>query len=214
MGKILAYLRASTDKQDTNNQKLEVLEFARKKDLKIDDFIELTMSSQKPSKQRRIDELINRLNPSDTLIVTELNRLGRSTAEVISLINTLVDNNVRVVILKQNLDIHQHDMNSKIIITMFSLFGELERDLVSLRTKEALAAKKSQGRTLGKPKGTIQRSKFDQHVEQIKALLEIGLSVRKIAKVLGYNHHIALNTYINKRQIRSLKVAAKPLKTL
>ncbi|MDD1606015.1 MAG: recombinase family protein [Methylococcaceae bacterium] len=214
MGKILAYLRASTDKQDTNNQKLEVLEFARKKDLKIDDFIELTMSSQKPSKQRRIDELINRLNPSDTLIVTELSRLGRSTAAVISLINTLVENNVRVVILKQNLDIHQHDMNSKIIITMFSLFGELERDLVSLRTKEALAAKKSQGRTLGKPKGTIQRSKFDQHVEQIKALLEIGLSVRKIAKVLGYNHHIALNTYINKRQIRSLKVAAKPLKTL
>ena len=214
MAKTLAYLRASTDKQETNNQKLEVLEFARKKDLKIDDYIELTMSSQKPSKQRRIDELINRLNPSDTLIVTELSRLGRSTAEVISLINTLVDNNVRVVILKQQLDIHQHDMNSKIIITMFSLFGELERDLVSLRTKEALAAKKSQGQTLGKPKGTIQRSKFDQHIEQIKALLEIGLSVRKIAKVLGYNHHIALNTYINKRQIRSLKVGAKPLKTL
>jgi DNA invertase Pin-like site-specific DNA recombinase len=214
MAKTLAYLRASTDKQETNNQKLEVLEFARKKDLKIDDFIELTMSSQKPSKQRRIDELINRLNPSDTLIVTELSRLGRSTAEVISLINTLVDNNVRVVILKQQLDIHQHDMNSKIIITMFSLFGELERDLVSLRTKEALAVKKSQGQTLGKPKGTIQRSKFDQHIEQIKALLEIGLSVRKIAKVLGYNHHIALNTYINKRQIRSLKVGAKPLKTL
>ncbi|OTE95793.1 resolvase [Crenothrix sp. D3] len=214
MEKTLAYLRASTDKQETNNQKLEVLEFARKKDLKIDDFIELTMSSQKPSKQRRIDELINRLNPSDTLIVTELSRLGRSTAAVISLINTLVENNVRVVILKQQLDIHQHDMNSKIIITMFSLFGELERDLVSLRTKEALAAKKSQGQTLGKPKGTIQRSKFDQHIEQIKALLEIGLSVRKIAKVLGYNHHIALNTYINKRQIRSLKVGAKPLKTL
>lgn len=214
MAKTLAYLRASTDKQETNNQKLEVLEFARKKDLKIDDFIELTMSSQKPSKQRRIDELINRLNPSDTLIITELSRLGRSTAAVISLINTLVENNVRVVILKQQLDIHQHDMNSKIIITMFSLFGELERDLVSLRTKEALAAKKSQGQTLGKPKGTIQRSKFDQHIEQIKALLEIGLSVRKIAKVLGYKHHIALNTYINKRQIRSLKVAAKPLKTL
>ena len=172
------------------------------------------MSSQKPSKQRRIDELINRLNPSDTLIVTELSRLGRSTAEVISLINTLVDNNVRVIILKQQLDIQQHDMNSKIIITMFSLFGELERDLVSLRTKEALAAKKSQGQTLGKPKGTIQRSKFDQHIEQIKTLLEIGLSVRKIAKVLGYNHHIALNTYINKRQIRSLKAEAKPLKTL
>ena len=77
-------------------------------------------------------------------------------------------------------------MNSKIIITLFSLFGEFERDLVSLRTKEALAAKKSQGQKLGKPKGTIQKSKFDQHVEKIKELLEIGLSVRKTAKVLKY----------------------------
>ena len=205
MGKTLAYLRASTDKQDTNNQKLEVLEFAQKKEIKIDDYIELTISSRKSSKQRRIEELVSRLNASDTLIVTELSRLGRSTAEVISLINTLVEKNVRVIILKQNLDIHQHDMNSKIIITMFSLFGELERDLVSLRTKEALATKKLQGQKLGKPKGTLQKSKFDQHLEQIKALLEIGLSVRKIAKVLGYSNHIALNTYINKRHIKTIK---------
>ena len=214
MGKTLAYLRASTNKQETNNQKLEVLEFARKEGIKIDDYIELTISSRKPSKQRRIDELVNRLNATDTLIVTELSRLGRSTTEVISLINTLVENNVRIIILKQNLDIHQHDMNSKIIITMFSLFGELERDLVSLRTKEALAIKKSQGQKLGKPKGTLQRSKFDPHLEQIKTLLEIGLSVRKIAKVLGYNNHIALNTYINRRHIRPLKVNTKSLKNL
>jgi DNA invertase Pin-like site-specific DNA recombinase len=76
-----------------------------------------------------------------------------------SLINELVARNIRVIILKQNLDISQHDMNSKIVITLFSLFAELERDLVSLRTKEALAAKKGQGVTLGKPKGIIQKSK-------------------------------------------------------
>jgi len=207
MAKTLAYLRASTNKQETNNQKLEILEFARKKEMQIDDYIELTISSRKSQKQRRIDELISRLNSSDTLIVTELSRLGRSTAEVIALVNALVENNVRVVILKQNMDINQHDMNSKIIITLFSLFGELERDLVSTRTKEALAAKKTQGQTLGKPKGTIQKSKFDQHVDKIKELLELGLSVRKIAKVLGYSNHIALNTYINKRQIKSSKTA-------
>jgi DNA invertase Pin-like site-specific DNA recombinase len=202
MGKTLAYLRASTDKQDTNNQKLEILEYARKQDLKIDDFIELTISSRKSPKQRRIEELTHRLDPSDTLIVTELSRLGRSTAEVIALINALVEKSIRVIILKQNLDIRQHDMNSKIIITLFSLFGELERDLVSSRTKEALAAKKAQGQTLGKPKGTIQKSKFDAHQERIKELLAIGLSVRKIAKVLGYSSHIALNSYINKRQVK------------
>jgi DNA invertase Pin-like site-specific DNA recombinase len=121
---------------------------------------------------------------------------------VIALINELVARNIRIIILKQNLDIHKHDMNSKIIITLFSLFAELERDLISLRTKEALAAKRIQGVILGKPKGTIQKSKFDKDLERIKELLKLELSVRKIAKVLGYANHIALNTYINKRKIK------------
>jgi DNA invertase Pin-like site-specific DNA recombinase len=85
---------------------------------------------------------------------------------------------------------------------LFSLFAELERDLISLRTKEALSAKKAQGMALGKPKGTLQKSKFDKNVEKIKELLSYGLSARKIAKVLGYCSHIALNTYINKRKLR------------
>ena len=93
-------------------------------------------------------------------------------------------------------------MNSKIVITLFSLFSELERDLISLRTKEALVAKRMQGITLGKPKGTIQKSKFDTDAERIKELLKLGLSVRKIAKLLGYSNHLALNTYINKRHLR------------
>jgi len=82
MSKIVAYLRASTDKQDLNHQKLELLEFARKKSLAIDEFIEITISSRKTSKQRRIDELLETLNDCDTLLVTELSRLGRSTTEV------------------------------------------------------------------------------------------------------------------------------------
>lgn len=202
MSKIVAYLRASTDKQDLSHQKLELLEFARNKSFKIDSFIEITISSRKTSKQRRIDELVQTLDKADTLIVTELSRLGRSTAEIIALINALIKRDIRVIIIKQNLDISQHDMNSKIIITLFSLFAELERDMISLRTKEALQAKRSQGITLGKPKGTIQKSKFDKDVEKIKELLGYGLSGRKIAKVLGYTSHIALNTYIKKRALR------------
>ena len=202
MGKILAYLRASTDKQDLSNQKLEILEFARRQSLRVDEYVELTISSRKTSKQRRIDELVQRLEETDTLIVTELSRLGRSTAEVIALVNALVERNIRLIAIKQNLDISRQDMNSKIIITLFSLFAELERDLISLRTREALAAKRAQGRRLGKPKGTLQKSKFDQDVSRIKELLGYGLSVRKISKVLGYSSHIALNTYINKRGLR------------
>lgn len=201
MGKLVAYLRASTDKQDLSHQKLEILEFARRQGLRVDEYVELTISSRKTRKQRRIDELAQMLDETDTLIVTELSRLGRSTAEVIALVNALVERNIRVITIKQNLDISGQDMNSKIIITLFSLFAELERDLISLRTREALAAKKAQGRPLGKPKGTLQKSKFDQDVARIKELLGYGLSVRKIAKVLGYSSHIALNTYINKRRL-------------
>ena len=202
MGQIVAYLRASTYKQDLNDQKLELLEFARKKSLAIDEFVEITISSRKTSKQRRIDELLNLLNDGDTLLVTELSRLGRSTTEVITLVNSLAHRNIRVIVLKQNLDISQQDINSKVTLTLFSLFSELERDLISLRTKEALASKKRQGQILGKPKGTIQKSKFDKHLEKIKELLEYGLSVRKISSVLEYNNHIALNTYINKRNLK------------
>ncbi|MBW8310019.1 MAG: recombinase family protein [Candidatus Paracaedibacteraceae bacterium] len=202
MGKIVAYLRASTNKQDLNHQKLELLEYARKKSLSINEFIEITISSRKTTKQRRIDELLEKLDEADTLIVTELSRLGRSTAEVISLVNSLAERNIRVIVLKQNLDISHQDMNSKVTLTLFSLFSELERDLISLRTKEALASKKRQGQILGKPKGIIQKSKFDKDIERINELLSYGLSTRKIAKVLGYSNHIALNTYVRKRNLR------------
>ena len=158
----------------------------------------MTISSRKTSKQRRIDELLQILNQTDTLIVTELSRLGRSTAEVIALVNALIQRNIRLITIKQNLDIQQQDMNSKIIITLFSLFSELERDLISLRTKEALSAKRAQGQILGKPKDTLQK---------IKELLGYGLSVRKIARVLGYTSHIALNTYINKRGLHRTEQA-------
>lgn len=202
MNKTVAYIRASTDKQDLTHQKLELLEFARKKSMTIDEFMEITISSRKTPKQRRVDELVEKLHSKDTLIVTELSRLGRSTAEVISLVNALVQNSIRVIVIKQNLDIHAQDMNSKIILTLFSLFSELERDLISLRTKEALASKKRAGKILGKPKGTLQKSKFDKDVDKIKELLTYGLSFRKIAKVLGYNNHISLSTYVKKRKLK------------
>ncbi len=153
------------------------MEFARKKEIRIDEFVEITISSRKTSKQRRIDELVGMLTETDTLVVTELSQDNcRRTAEVIALINALVLRNIRVITIKQNLDIANQDMNSKIIVTLFSLFGELERDLISLRTKEALAAKKASGQQLGKPKGTLQKSKFDNSLDRIKELLGYGLS--------------------------------------
>jgi DNA invertase Pin-like site-specific DNA recombinase len=198
MGKVIAYLRASTDKQDLNHQKLEILEFARRQTLHIDEYVEITISSRKTSKQRRIDELMQLLSENDTLIVTELSRLGRSTAEVIALVNALIARNIRVITIKQNLDIARHDMNSKIVITLFSLFAEIERDLISLRTKEALAAKKSQGQQLGKPKGTLQKSKFDVDVSRITELLGYGLSVKLYLPNVNAYQAYSLRCWMNR----------------
>src|SRR2546421_12637439 len=97
--KTLAYIRASTDKQDTNNQKLEIHEYARKEGLHVDEFIELTVSSRRDPRERRIEELVERLNSKDTLIVTELSRLGRSTGEVILLVNKLIERGIRLIII-------------------------------------------------------------------------------------------------------------------
>lgn len=200
--KIIAYLRISTHKQDIGHQKLELLEYACSHNLYIDGFVEIAISSRKTSKERRIDELMSKLQDADVLMVTELSRLGRSTAEVIALVNELLNRKIRLIAIKQNLDIAQQDMSAKIIVTLFSLLAELERDLISHRTKEALTVKKAQGIKLGKPKGTIQKSKFDKDRRRIEELLGLGLSVRKIAGLLAYPNHIGLNKYINKRGLR------------
>lgn len=121
---------------------------------------------------------------------------------MIALVNELLRRRIRLIAIKQRLDITQQDMSSKIIVTLFSLLADLERDLISLRTKDALSIKKSQGIKLGKPKGTIQKSKFDKDRGRIEELIGLGLSMRKIARVLAYPNHIGLNTYVNKRGMR------------
>lgn len=208
MSKYLAYLRTSTDKQDLNNQKMEVLEYANRQDIKIDDFIAISMSSRRAQRARRIDELLEKLNPDDTLLVTELSRLGRSTGEVIDLIDHLLQADIRIVVLKQNLLLNkeQDDIQSLTMITLLSLFAQMERMMISRRTKEALAAKKARGIQLGKPKGTIQTSVYDKDVEKIRDLIKMGVSMRKISKLhLGYGSVSSLSYYIQTRNLTSSK---------
>jgi DNA invertase Pin-like site-specific DNA recombinase len=203
MGKTIAYLRASTDKQDIKNQQFEILAYANPHRITIDEWVEITISSRKTPKQRRLDEVLEKLADADTLIVTELSRLGRSMAEVVALVNRLMERKIRLIITKQGLRLDQHDMNSKVNIAIFSLLAELERDLISLRTKEALAAKRASGIKLGKPRGTIQASEFDKDRERIEELLKLGVSARRIAYGhLGKKSHSALTTYIKKRKLQ------------
>jgi DNA invertase Pin-like site-specific DNA recombinase len=204
MGKVLAYLRASTDKQDLNQQRLEILEYAQQSHLEVDDFIAISISSRKTRQERRIMSSLIRLHAGDTLIATELSRLGRSTGQVINLIDELVNAGVRIIILKQNLilDRSQDDLQSLTMITMLSLFAEMERMMISRRTKEALATKKAQGIQLGKPKGTIQNSIYDKDRERIIELLQLGVSTRRILHLLRYGSLSGLNYYIKTGNLR------------
>ena len=107
MNKTIAYIRASTDKQDVNNQRHEILEYGNREGIRVADFIEVTMTSRKSSRQRRIDELCESLEPGDSLVVTELSRLGRSTGEVIVLITQLMDYGVTITVIRQGLILQQ-----------------------------------------------------------------------------------------------------------
>lgn len=158
---ILGYIRVSTEKQTVENQKHEILDYANKHNLGKVNFIEINISSKKSTKDRKIDELISTLKSEDTLIVSELSRLARSLSGLFSIVNILIEDGVKLIAIKQNMLLDKNninDMQNKVMLTMFSLMSELERDFISARTKEALKARKDAGVTLGKPKGTIQSS--------------------------------------------------------
>ena len=207
MSKTVAYIRASTDKQDIKNQRHEVLEYGNREGVHIDEFIEVIISSGYSSRKRRIGELQERLEPGDVLLVTELSRLGRSTGEVIILINDLVAYGVTIIIIKQNLRLSDdlQNMTSKVMVTLLALFAEIERDFISLRTKEALASKKAQGVILGKPKGTIQASIYDKDRGRIEELLSLGVPQKRIIeRHLQYGTTKSLSYYIRTRELKKL----------
>jgi len=207
MSKTIAYIRASTTAQDIKHQRHEILEYAHHQGIQIDQFIEITISSKKSSRKRRVEELQERLQPGDTLLVTELSRLGRSTGEVIILINQLVEYGVMVQIIKQNLHLakNNQDITAKVMVTLLALFAEIERDFISHRTKEALASKKAQGVILGKPKGTIQDSMYDKDRERIQDLLSFGVpQTRIIEHHLKYGTTKSLSYYIKTRELKKI----------
>ncbi|HQB53305.1 MAG TPA: recombinase family protein [Bacteroidales bacterium] len=206
---VLSYIRVSTNTQDVKNQRYEILEYARTHDLTIDQFIEIEISSRKDRKQRRIEEVLQKLSPGDTLIVSELSRLGRSTGEVIELVNELVRKKVRFIAIKQNLSINNgHDMTSKIVVTLFGLMAELERDLISMRTREALAALKAQGKVLGRPKGSLGKSKLDGREDEIIRLLKSKVSKAAIARITGTSW-LTLDRFIKSRGLHDPKNSGK-----
>ncbi len=200
---VTGYIRVSTEQQDVQNQRHEILEFANTHKLRVDKFIQIEISSRKDLKARGIEDLISRLKKGDVLIVSELSRLGRSIIEVISIINELIKREIRFVAIKQNLDIKgNHDMQSKVMVTIFSLLAELERDLISLRTKKALAAKRAQGVVLGRRPGSIGKSKLDNKLPEIVDLLKDKASYSFMARRFKVSRPTIMN-FIKTRKLES-----------
>lgn len=207
--KTMAYIRVSKDSQDVKNQRHEVLEYAQKNNVHIDDFMEMTVSSRKNDKDRGITTLLENLERGDRLIASEMSRLGRSTVDLLSTIKKLNDKGVTINFVKQNVDTSKDDVTTKCMMTLYALFAEIERDFISQRTKEALVAKKAQGIKLGLPKGTILGSKFDKHSKNIIAQLASGIKTPQIASNLGLTSHRQLANYIKKSGLREIAIKEK-----
>jgi DNA invertase Pin-like site-specific DNA recombinase len=211
MSKNFTYLRINkNNKKYTEEQENGIINYVKKHNMEIFHNIEVEINT--PSEEKNILELLKSCKMNSTLIVYDLNVFGRTIETILEIVKFLLENKVRILVIKQNLElVDNDDMLTKMVLGMISMTIALEKDLMSLRTKEALSAKKLSGQSLGKPKCTIQKSKFDKQRDKIEELLSVGLSVRKIAKLLGYNNHIGLNNYVKKRNIREHSTSLEEL---
>ena len=177
--KTIAYLRVSKDSQDVGNQRLAILEFARQEKFEVSAFMELSVSSRRSPKERQIDLLMAQLEPGDTLVVSELSRMGRSVGEVITTVDALLKQQVRFLAIKEGIRLAgKQDLHSKVMVTLFGLFAEIERELISMRTKEGLAAARASGKRLG-------QSRLNGKEDEIQRLLDLRVSKASIAKITG-----------------------------
>ena len=179
----IAYLRVSTAEQDLQKDKASILNLANDKDLGKVHFIEEKISGTVSWKKRKIYHIIEELNKGDNLVVSELSRIGRSMLEIIQVLQIALEKGIHVYAVKGkwNLD---NSIQSKIVAVVFSMAAEIERDLISRRTIEALRARKAAGVKLGRPKGP-GKSKLDKYRPEIEALLKNGSKQKFIANRYG-----------------------------
>ncbi len=172
-------------RKDSDNQRYTILDYAHKHDIKINEFIEITISSRRSPEERGIDDLLSRLGSEDCLIVSELSRLGRSVGQVITIVDALIKKSTSFIAVKESIVLNgcKQDIQAKVTITLFGLFAEIERDLISERTKAGLAAAKEKGKLLGRPKGTF-RSRLDGREKEIQLYLEKKVSKASIARIM------------------------------
>ncbi len=197
---IYGYIRVSTDKQTIENQRFEILKFTDEKKLAIDKWIQETVSGTKKIAERKLGTLINSMEAGDVLVVTELSRLGRSLMEVMSILHLLMERHVKVYTVKERYELG-NNINSKVLAFAFSLSAEIERSMISSRTKEALARKKSEGMQLGRPKGRFSKTtKLSGKDDLIREYLQKDIPQTVIARLLNV-HRLTVRNYIITRKL-------------
>ena len=182
---IYGYIRVSSDKQTVENQRFEINNFCEKNNMQIDGWIEETISGTKAYNKRQLGILLKRVKKDDLIICAELSRLGRNLFMIMEILNICMTKECKVWTIKDNYRLGE-DIQSKVLAFAFGLSAEIERNLISQRTKEALARKRAEGVTLGRPKGrktSPEKHKLYGKRKLISELLAVGMSQRAIAKI-------------------------------
>lgn len=196
---VYGYIRVSTDTQTVENQKFEIERYAKKNGYKINAFINETISGTKEYTKRKLGNLLRHLKEGDILIASELSRLGRSLYMIMEILHICMTKKVKVITIKDNFVLGD-DIESKVLAFAFGLSAEIERKLISERTKEALLRLKNEGKSLGRPKGSKNKKyKLEGEEENILRYLEKGRSKAWISR--KYKVHVnTLNNYLKKMQ--------------
>jgi len=195
---IYGYIRVSTDKQTVDNQRYEIERFCSKNRIKIEQWIEETISGNKSPEKRLLGSLLAEVKAGDMIICSELSRLGRSLFMIMSILNHLMLRDVRVWTIKDNYRLGDN-IQAKVLAFAFGLSAEIERDLISQRTREALLRKRSEGKVLGRPSGRKSaRVKLSGREDEIFALLNRNFSKSAISRIYGVNR-MTVVTFLKER---------------
>lgn len=198
---VYGYIRVSSDKQTVENQRFEIKHFCEISNIVIDDWIEETISGTKNYNKRKLGKVLKRIKKDDLIICSELSRLGRSLFMIMDILNICLSKEARVWTIKDNYRLGD-DIQSKVLAFAFGLSAEIERNLISQRTKEALKRKREEGVVLGRPKGSSkpEHYKLFGKDELIKKFINENMSKTKIAKKLKVNR-LTLGKYIKTKNI-------------
>jgi DNA invertase Pin-like site-specific DNA recombinase len=191
---IYGYIRVSTDKQTVENQRYEINQFCERQEIVINKWIDETISGAKNIEDRKLGKLLKKMRKGDVLICSELSRLGRNLLMIMGILNECMNKDIQVWTIKDNYRLGS-DINSKVLAFAFGLSAEIERNLISQRTKEALARKRAEGVILGRPKGSrSSKKKLSGQEKRIKEMLEKKVSYSAIGRMLNV-HRLTVSSF-------------------